>query len=76
MKPKDLLEHLEKGDRTMQHLSKKPESFMSVGSDLMGQLSRFYGGQIANQQDVSGWTVAQMQAGNLYGTSTGGIQRW
>lgn len=83
MKPKDLLEHLEKGDRTMQHLTKKPESFMNAGSELIDRLSRFYSGswQLGNQQglgalNAQGWTQGQMSAGTLYTTNTGGIQRW
>ena len=51
MKPKDLLKFLEKGDRTMEHLSQSAAKTLGVSSTpdvstLAGMISQAYGGSI------------------------------
>ena len=62
MKPKDLLVHLEKGDRTMFHLTKKVET-SSLGSTLNGMFQQAYSQSIGAMFGAS--TSAGLQAQNI-----------
>lgn len=76
MLPKDLLEHLEKGDRTMEHLlnsvtvSTSPQSAGEL-NDVLAQTSRWIGAQSANQMNQ--WIASSQLVGN---SNIGGIVRW
>jgi len=64
MKPKDLLQHLEKGDRTMYHLTKKPQSGPTLGS-----INQAFGNAFttaAGQLFGGGQLVSTSAAGNIF----------
>lgn len=82
MKPKDLLDDLEAGDRTMEHLKEEPEPQHQawIGSGLGNTLSGLgqiiggglYGGQMAQQQANQFATYTTSNAGSIQG----GTLRW
>lgn len=88
MKPKDLLAHLEKGDRTMHHLTKKPQSGLQFTGTLSGGLDQAFQNafNVAFGQSLSAQTQASTTAGNVvqFGGNQmvqrtgliGGITKW
>lgn len=78
MKPKDLLEHLEKGDRTMHHLTKKPEAHLfNTSSRLVNAFNQGFGTSggpfIMNAMNTMQNSMWNQQAGAM---TTGGLLRW
>jgi hypothetical protein len=85
MKPKDILQHLEKGDRTLYHLTNKPEaeSIAAQFRELSGMFNQAYGQSISQLGNTwTGVTTARQLAQNQgIGMQqnqglTGGIIRW
>lgn len=77
MKPKDLLEHLEKGDRTMEMLKPEPATDMRNLAEQIGSLSNLMAQQAGGLQSGAGlgqYYQSPQQFGNVQFVQGGQIQ--